>query len=334
MRFFRFAFCLLIVFLIYGCQEDSQEKVIVEKLKIGTFAGESSSLIWVTEAKNFFKRYNLEAEILEFPAGRYALDSLLEGKVDFAVSGDFTFVKSSFTNPELRILYSISEAGSIRLLARKDRGIRNIEDLKGKKIGVTQKSSGEFSLAMHLTLNQLSMADIRPVFLTPAQMEGAILRGAVDAVLTWAPYVIEIKEKLDQKAVDLTNSQLSEVYLVLSTTLEVIRDRERVLKQLTKALREGEKFIENNKQEAMDIVKKRLRIRYSAYPEVWDSHVFQLTLTQNMLIDLENQARWIIQHSQKRQNRKTLNFLWHIEPKFLKEVKPEGVTVIYKENEE
>ena len=74
------------------------------------------------------------------------------------------------------------------IIARKDRGIGSVPDLKGKKIGVARGTSGDFFLGRFLELQGMSIRDVTVIDLPPAQVADPLLNGTVDAVSTWDPY--------------------------------------------------------------------------------------------------------------------------------------------------
>jgi NitT/TauT family transport system substrate-binding protein len=76
--------------------------------------------------------------------------------------------------------------GGDQLAART--GITSIEQLRGRRVGVTLSSLGPYVLSRALELHGLSLADVELSNMTPESMANALASGAVDAVAFYPPY--------------------------------------------------------------------------------------------------------------------------------------------------
>lgn len=126
-----------------GCQEKPDEYTgPVEKITLAAYAGETGALVYVAEDQGYFEENGLEVTIKDYESGKAAADALIDGEADISTSAGFVFVSNSFDYADLRILGTVATAEVKELVARKDKGITTIDDLKEKKIGVTRKSGG------------------------------------------------------------------------------------------------------------------------------------------------------------------------------------------------
>jgi hypothetical protein len=80
----------------------------------------------------------------EYETGVSAVDALVASAVDVATGAEFVIVRKGFEIGGLRAFAQIANTGAIELIARKDRGIAEISDLKGIKVGLLRGSSSEF----------------------------------------------------------------------------------------------------------------------------------------------------------------------------------------------
>ncbi|TKJ25747.1 MAG: nitrate ABC transporter substrate-binding protein, partial [Hadesarchaea archaeon B3_Hades] len=145
------------------------------------------SLVYVAENQGFFEKNGLEVTIKGYGSGKAAGDALIAGEADISTSADSVFVSNSFDHADLRVFGTVATAEVKELVARKDKGITTIDDLIGKKIGVTKKSGGEFALGTFLIFNGLSDQDVELVDLKPSEIVEAISNGDIDAAFTWDP---------------------------------------------------------------------------------------------------------------------------------------------------
>ena len=66
--------------------------------------------------------------------------------------------------------------------------IQSVAELRGKKVALNKGSNVHYLLVRAIEKAGLSLADITPVYLAPADARAAFERGAVDAWVIWDPY--------------------------------------------------------------------------------------------------------------------------------------------------
>jgi NitT/TauT family transport system substrate-binding protein len=192
----------LLVGGLYWLTRDEPEKYSgpVEKITVAAAEYLTGALVYIAEDQGIFEENGLEMTIKSYGSGKACADALIDGEADISTSADFVFVSNSFEYTDLRVFGTVATKQVKELVARKDRGITAINDLVGKKIGVTKKSGAEFQLGVFLTFNGISQEDVELVDLRPPEMLGAISNGDVDAVFIWDPYLYYIKKELGENA--------------------------------------------------------------------------------------------------------------------------------------
>ncbi|WP_130831687.1 aliphatic sulfonate ABC transporter substrate-binding protein [[Erwinia] mediterraneensis] len=83
------------------------------------------------------------------------------------------------------------------ILVPADSPVKQLADLKGKKIAVTKAAGSHYLLIAALKKAGLSFSDITPAWLTPADGRAALENGSVAAWVTWEPFVTSAR--LQQK---------------------------------------------------------------------------------------------------------------------------------------
>ena len=297
----------------------------VEKITLAAYAGETGALVYVAEDQGYFKENGLEVTIKDYKSGKVAADVLMDGEADIATSADFVFVSNSFDRTDLRVFGTVATAEVKELVARKDKGITTIDDLIGKKIGVTKRSGGEFALGRFLIFNALSYKDVELVDLKPSEIVEAVLNGDIDAGFTWDPNVYDIKEELGDNAISWPGGQ--DFYFVLLTKEDWIKNNPAAAERFIKSVLEAEDYIKDNSEEAKEFVKNRFGYESDYIDYSWPKQGFAVTLEQAMLISFEDQARWRINNKLTDATR-VPNYLDYIYLDALEEVKPEAVGII------
>ncbi len=91
----------------------------------------------------------------------------MAGEVDVADTVDFVITGLGLEGIDIKVLASIDTAIIDYIIARRDRGISSLSDLKDKKIGIKRGSSAEYYLGRTLILNGLSLEDVELVAVHP-----------------------------------------------------------------------------------------------------------------------------------------------------------------------
>jgi sulfonate transport system substrate-binding protein len=125
-----------------------------------------------------------------FPAGPQLLEALNAGSIDFGNTGEAppVFAQAAGVN----LVYFGSQPPFPKgegILVRKDSAVRQVPDLKGKRIALNKGSNVHFFLVKLLEKTGLKIDDITLVYLAPADAWAALEGGSVDAWAIWDPYM-------------------------------------------------------------------------------------------------------------------------------------------------
>lgn len=316
---------VLLVFTVSCGQKAPQP---VEKIVLGAQKIIHLSPVWIAVQKGYFKEEGLEVEIREFESGRTALRTMLNAEgIDIATAAQTPVIFNSFHRNDYAIIGSMVYSDKdIKLLARQDRGIKIPEDLKGKAVGITADSSSHFFLSLFLTCHQIEMAGIKIIDLEPSRLSQALIQGQVDAIATWEPHTYQTRKALGNKALLLPSEGLYREDVYLIARRDYLKNHTEALKRFLRAIEKGEAFIQKNRNEAMEIVRQRLKIDFETMNATWDDFLFRLFLDQSILISLEGQARWAIRNKLTEAT-KVPNYLDFIYPEALKAIKPGAVSI-------
>ncbi len=142
----------------------------------------------------------------QFPAGPAMLPAIAAGEVDLAWMGEFPAVTGYSNGLPIQILFMERiDATNVRLAANPASGIKELTDLKGKRIGVATGSTSHYHLLRALEKAGLKATDVTLVNLTPANMPPAYVAGQIDAAFVWEPNVGAI-ERAGAKPIATTKS--------------------------------------------------------------------------------------------------------------------------------
>ncbi|MCH5600711.1 ABC transporter substrate-binding protein [Niabella ginsengisoli] len=127
--------------------------------------------------KGFFANYGLDVNVEYVETGKIALEYLKNSKADFANLVETNIAFFGFDPFDIQVLCNIEKTYRIGLLARVDKGITDINDLKGKRIGIVAGSGSQIFLDKLLDKHGLSMQDLKTVNLLPSDLVPGIVDG-------------------------------------------------------------------------------------------------------------------------------------------------------------
>lgn len=146
-----------------------------------------------------FDKQGIDFELVERNTGPEVFEAMARGEVDVVSAGG---VISNYLalNAGRAFLINDVEIATAQLWVRPDRGVRTFEDLRGKPVATTTRTTAHIFLDRALRANGLSLADVRVVNSSMSAAVGAFLAGDVPAVALWVPFNISVREKLPEAA--------------------------------------------------------------------------------------------------------------------------------------
>jgi NitT/TauT family transport system substrate-binding protein len=312
-----------IVISITGLSGVSEAK---EKVTIAAF-GEFAAPVYIAHEKGYFDKNGVDVIVKDYEAGKICADAMIAGEADLATCAETVFVSNSFDHADLRIICTLDKFKTQGIIARRDHGILKPQDLKGKKIGVTRKSGGEFFLWTFLSFHYLTVADIEIVDLPPSEIVKSMLSGEIDAASSWDPHIYNIANELADKAIVWPQEEGEAFYFLLITKSGWIKDHPEAARRIVGALIEAEKFLKENAAGARGILAKRFHYDDPYMDHIWPKFDYKIGISQALVVLLENVARWRIEN--KLTDKKEVpNYLDYIYKDALEDADPKRVTII------
>lgn len=299
-----------------------------ESIIVGGPALEQSAFIDIAEDQGFFERNGLSVEIRDnYPNGVIPVNDLLNDKINISISAEYPIVIQAFKKENISIIASIDKYQNEEIIGRKDRGIEDISDLKGKTIGLPRGTICEFFLGRFLNLHGISLQDIVELVDVPASKSvDAIANGDVDAIIYFQPHVYAIINRLGDNGIIWPAQSNQLLYGVIACKNDWAANHPELINRFLKSLAMAEEYNLNHPNEAKAIVQKRLNLSDEYISTVWPEHQFSLSLDQSLLIAMNDEGRWAINNNLT--SGKTIpDFRDYIYTKGLEEVKPDAVNI-------
>jgi NitT/TauT family transport system substrate-binding protein len=291
---------VVVIAMIYSSQipiktEFLQVEGPAEKLVIAFLKHPFAAPIAVAHAKGFFRDEGLETALLPFAPGSSGIDAVLTGQAGLICSADPTVVKTLMEGHPLKVAAVISTSEmALSIVALREKGVDDREDLRGKRIGVTPGTSGEFNLHVLLTLNRIPLTEVHLVELNPDEMERAIIDGEVDAISASEPYTTRLMEKLGLRAVQFYNTPPITVSHSILVPQEIIDGNPLLIEKALRALIRAENFMREKPGDACAITAEYTETDVQIMCKIWNHYDYAVKLDQNLIVRFEVLARWLM----------------------------------------
>jgi sulfonate transport system substrate-binding protein len=198
---------------------------------------------------------NIDITWHEFPSGLPLLEALNVGNVD--ISADVADTVPIFAQAaKARLTYFAEESPSPAaqaIVVRNDSPIRQLSDLKGKKIAVTRAAGTHYLLIAALTKAGLSFSDIQPAYLSPADGRAAFENDKVDAWVTWEPFLTSVQRRLPTRTLT-DGAGLASYKRYYLTSTAYAKAHPEVLKRVYEQLQQAGGWIKSHPREAAQVL--------------------------------------------------------------------------------
>ncbi len=303
-------------------------EIEAKTISIGVTPWPASASLYVASEKGYFHLEGLDATIRPYAAGHLALAGLLSGEVDLSTAADTPITKAALEGKPAAVIATLCEIDHpIKVVACKDRGISSPQDLRGKKIGVVEGTAAEFFLYTFRVAAFIKPEEMQVVNLEADKQVDALMDGVVDAVATWSPYTEELEERLGDNAVIFAEPSIYVMTWNMTTTSKYTTSHPETVKAVLRAIRQANRFLDENPAVARAISAKYIGTGRPLPEHEWNDYDFTLELNQSLILNMEDQARWMISANLTGEKR-IPDFSGCLYPDGLESVAPETVNII------
>jgi NitT/TauT family transport system substrate-binding protein len=172
--------CVALLFALTGCTREPETA-----LRIGTNVWIGSEPLYL--ARELGQLDPAAVQLVEFPSASEVLRAYRNQAIDgMVISLDELFgLAADGFQPRIVLVVDVSHGADV-VVGR--RGMRTMQDLKGKSVAVESSALGAFVLSRALALNGMQASDVNVVHLESNEQPSAFEKGQVDGAVTFDPY--------------------------------------------------------------------------------------------------------------------------------------------------
>ena len=230
-----------------------------DKLRVGKTTPQGYAFVPVDVGvqHGFFSKYGLEIEIVNFTGGARLHQGMVAGAADIALGSgpDFAFLVKGA--PEIGVADYADPPLDMALTVPYDSPVKTIDDLKGKKIGVTGSGAMTHWLALELAhVKNWGKDGVTPVFLggdRPAQVAGLITH-QVDAVISDPALGFQLEESKQGRVLAPASSYVKDFMThIIFASNDLVKSNPDAVKRFLRGWFETIAYMRANKAEVVKI---------------------------------------------------------------------------------
>lgn len=229
-----------------------------ESLKVTLPTWTGYGPLFLAKEKGFFKKHGVDVDLSIIEGLAERKQALAGGKVDGMATALDVQTTLAASNIPVQIVWILDDSyGGDGILVKN--GIKDIKDLKGKKVAFEVGSTSHMLALKALKQGGLTEKDVEVVPMSAADAGAAFTAGKVDAAVTWEPWLT--KGAQAKGKVLLTTKNLPGIIMdTISFKEDVVKKRPADVKAFVQAMDEAMKYWQEHKEEADEIMAKGLKI--------------------------------------------------------------------------
>ena len=257
----------LLIFVVFHGNAEASEKII---LSVATF-DVAFLTAGVGQQRNFFRDEGLDVDIIR--ARRDVnISALINGNLDYTMLIS-SVVGAGLRGMPLKVVAVFLNSSTHMLLANRE--FKKVEELKGKKIGVSSPGVGAYESAKKI-LRHYGIdpeKDVEIIFLGSEEARIISLqKGLIDGAILSPPADFEGK-KWSMNVLARAHEVFDMPFTGFSTTSKKLKEKRNEVKKMIKAMIKANLSIRNDRAETIKVIEDWTKTRHEMAAATYDSTV-------------------------------------------------------------
>jgi len=254
----------LVVLLLFGAiylpSLGAQDKAL-KRINWGVTSLSAGNWIpWITKEAKIYEKHGLDAQLILLRGSGQTSAAILGGSIFAAPVTLTTMIMADLSGADFVNVAHTVAAVNTKLLVKAD--IKRVEDLKGKRVGITSLGSLSDFLLKH-AFRKYGLDPNRDITWltmgTPTERLQGLLAGSVDAVEASYPIDLQGEKKGYRVLLDL-RKEVSYPSMSVVTRRKTINEDRDTVARMVRAHVEGIAYFKQNKEFSMRVLGKALKI--------------------------------------------------------------------------
>jgi NitT/TauT family transport system substrate-binding protein len=265
-----------ICFTVFAVPVHSQ----TEKLRVAyTVIAPTQATLWTANELGLFAKHGLDVELVLLVGAPLAVTALVSGETPIVHAGASAVVTSNLQGSGSVLVAGGANRFPYVLFVTDE--IKRVEDLRGKKFGVSRIGSADNAAAITV-LNRFGIKETDLTYVQAGSIPSrlaAMQTNALQATLLQAPETLKAKEIGMRPLLDFTKLDVEWQQNGVATTRDYIKKKPDTVRRFIRGFVEGSAYNLNNPKGAQKILQKYLAIKDDkSVQESYNEIVAKLTL--------------------------------------------------------
>lgn len=236
----------------------------LDKVRIGSSSSgvsPNNGAIYAAELKGLFKKHGIDIEVIEIGGGAArGVSALVAGDIQFLAGGGAAAISAALKGADLVLVASVLNKGIQKVMARPD--VKSPADLKGKRVGISRFGSASHTVLQILLRRwNMSPADVQVIQVgsSPAMLT-SLDKAWIEAAVLTVPSIFVAEDKGYRALADLADLDIDYLHEAMIAKQSYLRSHRDQATRFIKAYIEGIAYFKRNKNESVDVLRKKLRM--------------------------------------------------------------------------
>ena len=242
-------------------------------LTLGSFAGAQTTVVgyssvtsvflpfWIGKELGFYKKEGLDVQLVYIPSSTTMAQSMFAREVAISTANSSSVVNSGLQGGDLVLMGAVINTTAFYIISRPE--ITNIQDLRGKRVGVTRfGSSSDFAVREYLQKHKLQPGRDVTVIQSGGMPElaAALSSGAISAAPLSSPMSYVAEQRGNRVLANLANEGIYFVIAGLTTSRRYLKENRRDAKAFLRAFGRATHAMFQQRDAAKNILAKYTKV--------------------------------------------------------------------------
>ena len=278
---------LIVVALLCVASNNNAQELVKTPVQIPAITPAATAFA-VARDRDYYRQEGLDAQLIVMPSA-LGTQALLGGNVKFSTAGGAGLLPILRGAP-IRFMFTTFNRPMFWLYSRSD--IRSVENLKGKKVGVSSLGSGPDSLLREI-LKKHGLDGGRDVAIMPVGSGTArffaLQAGTVDAAMLSIPANLMAQDAGFRELVSFIDQEWIELQGTINVTDQLLGSDPTLVEKFIRATLKGFIHFRDLRSQTIGILIRFLRVKEDAAAKIYE--LMRPSLTQDGIVSEEIQRK-------------------------------------------
>jgi NitT/TauT family transport system substrate-binding protein len=278
---------LIVVALLCVASNNNAQELVKTPVQIPAITPAATAFA-VARDRGYYRQEGLDAQLIVMPSA-LGTQALLGGNVKFSTAGGAGLLPILRGAP-IRFMFTTFNRPMFWLYSRSD--IRSVENLKGKKVGVSSLGSGPDSLLREI-LKKHGLDGGRDVAIMPVGSGTArffaLQAGTVDAAMLSIPANLMAQDAGFRELVSFIDQEWIELQGTINVTDQLLASDPTLVEKFIRATLKGFIHFRDLRSQTIGILIRFLRVKEDAAAKIYE--LMRPSLTQDGIVSEEIQRK-------------------------------------------